>query len=69
MNIRARQEEKALYSRDWEAEDGVHSCTPIAVRKAQDIRKTALKAKIVREGTGSLNHEGRSPVSKMTISP
>ncbi|GKC15138.1 reverse transcriptase domain-containing protein, partial [Tanacetum coccineum] len=27
------------------------------------------EAKIVREGTGSLNHEERSPVSKMTISP
>ncbi|GJU95284.1 hypothetical protein Tco_1320040 [Tanacetum coccineum] len=41
----------------------------LAVRKAQGIQKITLKAKIVREGTGSLNHEERSPVSKMTISP
>ncbi|GJX52586.1 reverse transcriptase domain-containing protein [Tanacetum coccineum] len=69
MTTRARQEEKVPYSRDLEAEDGVHSCTPIAVRKAQCIRKITLKAKIVKEDTRSLNHEGKSPVSKMTISP
>ncbi|GJQ94848.1 reverse transcriptase domain-containing protein [Tanacetum coccineum] len=65
----ARQEEKVPYSRDLEAEDGVRPRTPIAVRKAQGIRKITLKAKIVKEDTGSLNYEGRSLVSKMTISP
>ncbi|GKG57119.1 hypothetical protein Tco_0582470, partial [Tanacetum coccineum] len=35
MNTRARQEEKVPCSRDLEAEDGVHSCTPIAVRKTR----------------------------------
>ncbi|GKA27436.1 reverse transcriptase domain-containing protein [Tanacetum coccineum] len=69
MNTRARQEGKVPCSRDSEAEDGAHPCTPIAVRKAQGTRKITLKAKIVREGTRSLNHEERSPVSKMTISP
>ncbi|GJZ84995.1 hypothetical protein Tco_0650334 [Tanacetum coccineum] len=66
---RSRQEEKVPYSRDLEAEDGVRSRTSIAVRKAQGIRKITLKAKIVKEDTGSLNHESRSTVSKMTISP
>ncbi|GJR86123.1 reverse transcriptase domain-containing protein [Tanacetum coccineum] len=37
--------------------------------RKEGIRKVTLKAKIVREGTGSLNQEERSPVSKMTISP
>ncbi|GKE12727.1 reverse transcriptase domain-containing protein [Tanacetum coccineum] len=46
-----------------------HPRTPIAVRKAQGIRKITLKAKIVKEGTGSLNYEEKSPVSKMMISP
>ncbi|GJU68572.1 reverse transcriptase domain-containing protein [Tanacetum coccineum] len=69
MNTRARQEGKVPCSRDLEAEDGAHPCTLIAVWKARGIWKITLKAKMVREGTGSLNHEGRSPVSKMTISP
>ncbi|GKG16081.1 hypothetical protein Tco_0358404 [Tanacetum coccineum] len=69
MNTRTRQEGKVPCSKDSEAEDGAHSCTPITVRKAQRIRKVTLKAKMVREGTESLNHEERSPVSKMTISP
>ncbi|GKB28247.1 reverse transcriptase domain-containing protein, partial [Tanacetum coccineum] len=69
MNTRARKEGKVPCSRDLEEEDGAHPCTPIAVRKARGIRKITLKANIVREGTGSLNHEERSPVSKMTISP
>ncbi|GJY72812.1 reverse transcriptase domain-containing protein [Tanacetum coccineum] len=69
MTTRARQEKKVPYSRDLEAEDGVRPRTPIAVRKAQGIRKITLKAKIVKEDTESLNYEGRSPVSKMTISP
>ncbi|GJT65919.1 reverse transcriptase domain-containing protein [Tanacetum coccineum] len=69
MTTRARQEEKAPYSRDLEADDGVRPRTPIAVRKAQGIRKITLKAKIVKGDTGNLNHKGRSPVSKMTISP
>ncbi|GJX16444.1 reverse transcriptase domain-containing protein [Tanacetum coccineum] len=55
-------------SRDSEAEDGAHPRTPIAVRKAQGIRKIALKAKIVNEGTRSLKYEEKSPVSKMMIS-
>ncbi|GKE39538.1 hypothetical protein Tco_1462943, partial [Tanacetum coccineum] len=62
MNIRARQEEKAPCSKDSEAEDGAHPRTPIAVRKAQGIRKITLKVKIVKEGTGSLNYEEKSPV-------
>ncbi|GKB45095.1 reverse transcriptase domain-containing protein [Tanacetum coccineum] len=69
MNTRARKEEKASCSRDSEAEDGVHPRTSKAFRKAQDIRKITLKAKIVKVGTGSLNHEEKSPVSKMMISP
>ncbi|GKF69960.1 hypothetical protein Tco_0203017, partial [Tanacetum coccineum] len=69
MNLRARKEEKAPCSRDSEAEDGVHPRTPIAVRKAQGIRKITLKVKIVKVDTGSLNHEGKSSVSKMMISP
>ncbi|GJW85736.1 reverse transcriptase domain-containing protein [Tanacetum coccineum] len=69
MNTRARQEGKVPCSRDSKAKDGAHPCTPIAVRKAQGTRKITLKAKIVREGTRNLNHEERSPVSKMTISP
>ncbi|GKA94202.1 reverse transcriptase domain-containing protein [Tanacetum coccineum] len=67
MNTRARKEEKAPCSRDTEAEDGVHPRTPIAVRKAQGIQKITLKAKIVKVGTGSLNYEEKSPVSKMMI--
>ncbi|GKF00719.1 hypothetical protein Tco_0027642, partial [Tanacetum coccineum] len=69
MNTRARKEEKAPCSRDSEAEDGVHPRTPIVVRKAQGIRKITLKAKIVKVGTGSLNYEEKSLVSKMMISP
>ncbi|GKF38328.1 hypothetical protein Tco_0118389, partial [Tanacetum coccineum] len=38
-------------------------------KKAQGIRKITWKAKIVKGDTGNLNHEGRSPVSKMMISP
>ncbi|GKA04553.1 hypothetical protein Tco_0683673 [Tanacetum coccineum] len=34
-------------------------------KKAQGIRKITLKAKIVNEGTGSLNYEEKSPVSKI----
>ncbi|GKD15262.1 reverse transcriptase domain-containing protein [Tanacetum coccineum] len=48
---------------------GSRGRTPIVVRKAQGIGKITLKAKIVKEDTGNLNHEGRSLVSKMTISP
>ncbi|GJW19406.1 reverse transcriptase domain-containing protein [Tanacetum coccineum] len=69
MTTRARQEEKVPYLIDLKVEDRVRPCTPIAVRKAQGIRKITLKAKIVKEDTRSLNYEGRSPVSKMTISP
>ncbi|GJR22163.1 hypothetical protein Tco_0970690 [Tanacetum coccineum] len=69
MNTRTRQERKVPCSKDYEAEDGAHPCTPTTVRKAQGIRKVTLKAKIVREGTGSLNHDEKSPVPKMTISP
>ncbi|GKG34296.1 hypothetical protein Tco_0436992, partial [Tanacetum coccineum] len=69
MITRARQEEKAPYSRDLEAEDGVRPRTSIAIRKALGIRKITLKAKTVKGDTGNLNHEGKSPVSKMTISP
>ncbi|GJV64995.1 hypothetical protein Tco_1475823 [Tanacetum coccineum] len=65
----SEQEGKVSCSRDSEAEDGAHPCTPIAVKKAQGTLKITLKAKIVREGTVSLNHEERSLVSKMTISP
>ncbi|GJR97533.1 hypothetical protein Tco_0269707 [Tanacetum coccineum] len=57
MNTRARQEGKVSCSRDSEAENRAHPRTPIAVRKAQGIRKITLKAKIVKEGTGSLNYE------------
>ncbi|GKF23045.1 hypothetical protein Tco_0075367 [Tanacetum coccineum] len=60
--------EKAPCSRDSEAEDGVHPRTPIAVRKAQGIRKITLRAKTMKVGTGSLNREEKSPMSKMTIS-
>ncbi|GJZ94255.1 hypothetical protein Tco_0666458 [Tanacetum coccineum] len=67
MNTRARKGEKAPCSRDSEAKDGVHPRTPIAVRKAQGIRKITLRAKIVKVGTGSLNHEEKSPVPKMMI--
>ncbi|GKC15193.1 reverse transcriptase domain-containing protein [Tanacetum coccineum] len=69
MTIRARQKEKVPYSRDFEVKDGVRPFIPIAVKKAQGIRKITLKAKIVKDDTGNLNHEGKSPVSKMTISP
>ncbi|GJT36364.1 hypothetical protein Tco_0926783 [Tanacetum coccineum] len=69
MNTRVRKEERAPCSRDSEAEDGVHPRTPIAVRKGQGILKITLKVKIVKVGTGSLNHEGKSPVLKMMISP
>ncbi|GJX52581.1 hypothetical protein Tco_0280950 [Tanacetum coccineum] len=69
MTTRERQKEKAPYSRDLEAEDGVRPRTLIAFRKAQGIRKITLKAKIVKGDTGNLNHEGRCPVSKMMISP
>ncbi|GJS48994.1 reverse transcriptase domain-containing protein [Tanacetum coccineum] len=70
MNTRARKEEKASCSRDSEAEDGVHPRTPIAVRKAQGIRKITLKAKIVKVSTRSLNYEEKSPVVlKMMNSP
>ncbi|GJT03725.1 hypothetical protein Tco_0838187 [Tanacetum coccineum] len=62
MNTRARKGEKAPCSRDSKAEDGVHPRTPIAVRKAQGIRKITLRAKIVKVGTGSLNREEKSPV-------
>ncbi|GJS07504.1 hypothetical protein Tco_0364300 [Tanacetum coccineum] len=31
--------QESAYSEDSEAEDGAHPCTPIAVRKAQGIRK------------------------------
>ncbi|GJY10613.1 hypothetical protein Tco_0378798 [Tanacetum coccineum] len=48
MNTRARKGEKALCSKDSEVEDGVHPRTPIAVRKAQGIRKITLRAKIVK---------------------
>ncbi|GJU35389.1 hypothetical protein Tco_1183743 [Tanacetum coccineum] len=41
----------------------------IAVRKAQGIQKITLKVKIVKAGIGSLNYEGKNPVSKMMISP
>ncbi|GJZ55664.1 hypothetical protein Tco_0610857 [Tanacetum coccineum] len=68
MNTRARKGEKAPCSKESEAEDGVRPRTPIAVRKAQGIRKITLRAKIVKVGTGSLNHEEKSPVSKMMIS-
>ncbi|GKE78156.1 reverse transcriptase domain-containing protein, partial [Tanacetum coccineum] len=66
---KSKARRKVPCSRGSEAEDGAHPCTPIAVKKAQGIRKITLKAKIVREGTGSINHKERSPVSKMTISP
>ncbi|GJV00998.1 reverse transcriptase domain-containing protein [Tanacetum coccineum] len=66
---RSRQEGKVPCSRDSEAEDGAHPRIPIAFRKAQGIRKITLKAKIVKEGIGSLNYEEKSPVSKMMISP
>ncbi|GKE43325.1 hypothetical protein Tco_1470609, partial [Tanacetum coccineum] len=69
MTTRARQEEKVPYSRDMEIEDGACMHTPIAVKKAQGIRKIALKVKIVKGDTGSLNQESRSPVLKMTTSP
>ncbi|GJU57628.1 hypothetical protein Tco_1235394 [Tanacetum coccineum] len=69
MNTIERQEEKAPCSKDSEAEDGAHLRTPIAVRKAQGIQKITLKAKIVKEGTGSLNYEEKSPVSKMMHYP
>ncbi|GJW09639.1 reverse transcriptase domain-containing protein [Tanacetum coccineum] len=42
---------------------------PIAVRKAQGIRKITLKAKIVKEGTGSLNYEEKIPVVEMRSLP
>ncbi|GKF02652.1 reverse transcriptase domain-containing protein [Tanacetum coccineum] len=43
MTTRAKQEEKASYSRDLEAEDGVRPRTPIAVRKAQDLEEFCEK--------------------------
>ncbi|GKD21571.1 hypothetical protein Tco_1223274 [Tanacetum coccineum] len=69
MNTRARQDEKAPCSRDSEAKDGAHPRTPIAVRKAQGIRKVTLKAKIMKVGIGSLNYKEKSLVSKMMIYP
>ncbi|GKA41779.1 reverse transcriptase domain-containing protein [Tanacetum coccineum] len=51
------------------AEGGARPRTPIAIKKAQGTQKITLKAKIVKEGTGSLNYEEKSPVSKMMISP
>ncbi|GJU90680.1 reverse transcriptase domain-containing protein [Tanacetum coccineum] len=57
-----------LCSKDTEAEDGVPPPIPIAVGKAQGIRKITLKVKIVKAGIGSLNYEGKSPVLKMMIS-
>ncbi|GKD03372.1 hypothetical protein Tco_1178346, partial [Tanacetum coccineum] len=69
MNTRVRKEEKAPCLRDSEATDGVHPHTLVAVKKAQGVRKITLKAKIVKVGTGSLNYEGKSSVSKMMISP
>ncbi|GJX58598.1 reverse transcriptase domain-containing protein [Tanacetum coccineum] len=68
MNTRARQEEKAPCSRDLEAENGARLRTPIAVRKAQGTRKITLKAKIVKEGTGSLNYEEKSCVKDDDLS-
>ncbi|GJX52640.1 hypothetical protein Tco_0281009 [Tanacetum coccineum] len=69
MNTRVRREERAPCLRDSGVEDGVHPRTPIAVRKAQGILKITLKVKTVKVDTGSLNHEGKSSVSKMMISP
>ncbi|GJT25056.1 hypothetical protein Tco_0894993 [Tanacetum coccineum] len=69
MNTRVRKEEKAPCLRDSGAEDRVHPRTPTAVRKAQGILKITLKVKTVKVDTGSLNHEGKSSVSKMMISP
>ncbi|GKE25671.1 hypothetical protein Tco_1441055 [Tanacetum coccineum] len=69
MNTREKQEKKAPCTKDLEVEDEAHLRTPIAIRKAQGIRKITLKANIVKEGTGSLNYEEKSPVSKMMISP
>ncbi|GJR12926.1 reverse transcriptase domain-containing protein [Tanacetum coccineum] len=69
MNTRARQEGKVQCSRDLGARARAQSVHSISRQKALGYTKITLKAKIVREGTGSLNHEGRSPVLKMTISP
>ncbi|GJR21560.1 hypothetical protein Tco_0970087 [Tanacetum coccineum] len=54
----------SVFTRDLEAEDGVRPHTPIAVKKAQGIWKITLKAKIVKEDTGSLNHEGKQDIKQ-----
>ncbi|GKA28538.1 reverse transcriptase domain-containing protein [Tanacetum coccineum] len=66
---RSPRHSPSVFTRDLEAEDRVRPRTPIDVRKAQVIRKITLKAKIVKEDTRNLNHEGRSPVLNMKISP
>ncbi|GKA97334.1 reverse transcriptase domain-containing protein [Tanacetum coccineum] len=45
---RSPRHNPSVFTRDSEAKDGVHPRTPIAVRKAQGIRKITLKAKIVK---------------------
>ncbi|GJT40654.1 hypothetical protein Tco_0940519 [Tanacetum coccineum] len=70
MTTKSKARRKSPIQR-LEAEDWVcaASHSDSRIRKLRYIRKITLKSEDSEGDTGNLNHKGRSPVSKMTISP